>query len=120
MVIQISDSGAASGWPPKQVDRRARGRVSKGTGPDLCPGSKCQTLTVSLQHKVLVKPRIVLQENIISKIFSQHRTLYRDVLSEISFDPLFELLKWRSEAFHNVQVSFVLQSSQNGYINDNR
>lgn len=31
-----------------------------------------------------------------------------------------ELLQGRSEAFHNVQVSFVLQSSQNGYINDNR
>lgn len=31
-----------------------------------------------------------------------------------------ELLKGKSEAFHNVQVSFVLQPSQNGYINDNR
>lgn len=45
MFSQMLDPCATSGWSPKQVHWRARRRVSKGTRPDLCPGSKYQAWT---------------------------------------------------------------------------
>lgn len=39
------DPRAAAGWATQQVHWRARGGVSAGTRPDLCPGSKFWTWT---------------------------------------------------------------------------